>query len=95
MLKLCPSGYVARISRRQNTGHIPQACSWECHSYGNPMGNVPWDGMVWDRHKLQWDGNGTDKYVPWATLGLSMGMSFLWESHGKRPMGWVGTDITC
>jgi len=20
--------------------------------------------------------------------GLSMGMSFLWESHGKRPMGW-------
>jgi len=21
--KLCPSGYVARISRRQNTGHIP------------------------------------------------------------------------
>jgi len=23
--------------------------------------------------------------------GLSMGMSFLWESHGKRPMGWDGT----
>jgi len=23
MRKLCPSGYVARISRRQNTGHIP------------------------------------------------------------------------
>jgi len=21
-----------------------QACPWECHSYGNPMGNVPWDG---------------------------------------------------
>ena len=21
--KLCPSGYVARISRRQNTGHTP------------------------------------------------------------------------
>jgi len=20
--------------------------------------------------------------------GLSMGMGFLWESHGKRPMGW-------
>ena len=20
-----------------------QACPWECHSYGNPMGNVPWD----------------------------------------------------
>jgi len=23
MQKLCPSGYVARISRRQNTGYIP------------------------------------------------------------------------
>jgi len=23
MRKLCPSGYVARVSRRQNTGHIP------------------------------------------------------------------------
>ena len=23
-----------------------------------------------------------------ALTGLSMGMSFLWESHGKRPMGW-------
>jgi len=44
--------------------------------------------MGWDRHKLLWDGNGTDKYVPWTTLGLSMGMAFLWESHGKRPMGW-------
>jgi len=22
--------------------------------------------------------------------GLSMVMSFLWESHGKRPMGWDG-----
>jgi len=49
--------------------------------------------MGWDRHKLLWDGNGTDKYVPWTTLGLSMGMSFLWESHGKRPVGWDGTGI--
>jgi len=23
MRELCPSGYVARISHRQNTGHIP------------------------------------------------------------------------
>jgi len=22
-----------------------QSCPWEYHSYGNPMGNVPWDGM--------------------------------------------------
>ena len=51
---------------------------WESHGK-RPMG--------WDRHKLLWDGNGTDKYVAWTTLGLSMGMSFLWESHGKRPMG--------
>jgi len=59
---------------------------------------IPWEtshGMGWDRHKLLWDGNGTDKYVPWITLGLSMGMSFLWESHGKRPMGWDGTGINC
>ena len=27
--------------------------------------------------------------------GLSMGMSFLWESDGKRPMGWDGTGINC
>jgi len=52
---------------------------WESHRK-RPMG--------WDRHKLLWDGNGTDKYVPWTTLGFSMGISFLWESHGKRPMGW-------
>ena len=36
-----------------------QACPWE------------WEmshGMGLDRHKLLWDGNGTDKYVPWTTL---------------------------
>jgi len=27
--------------------------------------------MGWDRHKLLWDGNGTDKYVPWTTLPLA------------------------
>jgi len=47
-------------------------------------------GMGWDRHKLLWDGNGPNKYVPCTTLGLSMGMSFLWDSHGKRPIGWDG-----
>jgi len=30
-------------SRVQSTDS--QACPWECHSYGNPMGNVPWDRM--------------------------------------------------
>jgi len=23
-----------------------------------------------DRHKLLWDENGTDKYVPWTTLKI-------------------------
>jgi len=60
--------------------------------HGNviPMG-IPWEtshGTGWDTHKLLWDGNGTDKHVLWTTLGLSMGMSFLWESHGKLPMRW-------
>jgi len=27
--------------------------------------------------------------------GVSMGMSFLWESHRKRPRGWDGTGINC
>jgi len=48
-----------------------QACPWKCHSYRNPMGNVPWDGTGCDRHKLLWDVNVTDKYVPWTTLVIS------------------------
>jgi len=36
------------------------------------MGNVPWDGIGRDRHKLLWDGNGTDKYVPWTTLLIAL-----------------------
>jgi len=27
--------------------------------------------------------------------GLSIGMSFLWESHGKHPMGFDGTAHIC
>jgi len=27
--------------------------------------------------------------------GLSVGMPFLLESNGKRPMGWDGTGINC
>jgi len=34
---------------------------WESHGK-RPMG--------WDRHKLLWDGNGTDEYVPWTTLEM-------------------------
>jgi len=26
--------------------------------------------MGWERHKLLWDGNGTDKYVPQTTLAI-------------------------
>jgi len=36
---------------------------WESHGK-RPMG--------WDRHKLLWDGNGTDKYVPWTTLEITL-----------------------
>jgi len=35
---------------------------WESH------GKRP---MSWDRHKLLWDGNGTDKYIPWTTLCIA------------------------
>jgi len=45
-----------------------QACPWEWDSFGNPMGNVPRNGT----DKFLWDGNGTDKHVPWTTLDLSM-----------------------
>jgi len=43
--------------------------------HGNviPMG-IPWEtshGKGRDRHKLLWDGNGTDKYVPWTTLVIT------------------------
>jgi len=44
--------------------------------HGNviPMG-IPWEtsyGMGRGRHKLLWDGNGTNKYVPWTTLEILM-----------------------
>jgi len=44
--------------------------------HGNiiPM-EIPWEtshGMGRDRHKLLWDGNGTDKSVPWTTLRLRL-----------------------
>jgi len=35
-------------------------------------------GMAWDRHKLLWDGNGTDKYVPWTTLYTSTWSNYFW-----------------
>jgi len=34
-------------------------------------------GMGWDRHKLLWDGNGTDKYVPWTTLRFTIALGRL------------------
>jgi len=35
-------------------------------------------GIPWHGHKLLWDGNGTDKYVPWTTLviRLAVGLGF-------------------
>jgi len=43
--------------------------------HGNviPMG-IPCEtfhGIGWDRHTLLWDGNRTDKYVPWTTLSIT------------------------
>jgi len=35
--------------------------------------------MGCDRHKLLWDGNGTDKYVPWTTLRIGS------LKHLKKP----------
>jgi len=38
---------------------------------------IPWEsshGMGRDRHKLLWDENGADKYVPWTTLDISVMM---------------------
>jgi len=33
--------------------------------------------MGWDRHKLLWDGDGTDKYVLWTTLLVSIKVKLL------------------
>ena len=46
-----------------------------------------------DRHKLLWDGNGTDEYVPWTTLvirhnvllDLGNGSNRFWESASDGP----------
>jgi len=38
--------------------------------------------MGWDRHKLLWDGNGTDKYVPWTTLHVLCRMN---KAHRTMP----------
>jgi len=44
--------------------------------------------MGWDRHKLLSDGNGTDKYVPWTTLQIYLGMPEVfyrgWSSNCKN-----------
>ena len=66
----------------------PYTCPWESHGK-RPMGR--------DRHKLLWDGNGTDKYVPWTTLDsttchrplhLSAGRSRNHSSRRTVP-GWL------
>jgi len=37
--------------------------------------------MGWDRHKLLWVANGTDKYVPWTTLCICvLFVVFFWLS---------------
>jgi len=45
--------------------------------------------MGWDRNKLLWDGNGTDKYVPWTTLPIDIRVlahqACRQERHGRAP----------
>jgi len=36
-----------------------------------------------DRHKLLWDGNGTDKYVPWTTLAIPAAYRLI-DCYSKR-----------
>jgi len=58
---------------RLGTANLNRLISRLVHGNGIPMG-IPWEtshGMGWDRHKLLWDGNGTDKYVPWTPLLIS------------------------
>jgi len=45
--------YPIRILRLVHRNVIPMGIPWEtshgmgqCHSYGNPMGNIPWDGTA-------------------------------------------------
>ena len=50
-LKYCLLLSLIRLDFIQTTNIIRfanemQACPWECRSYGNPMGNVPWDGTA-------------------------------------------------
>jgi len=50
---------------------------WESHGK-RPMG--------WDRHKLLWDGNGTDRDNPRLAHGNVIPMGIPWEtSHGMGP----------
>ena len=48
------------VSRRQdvkenNLRLKAQACPWEWDFHGNPMGNVPWDGMGQHELHFPWD----------------------------------------
>jgi len=56
---------------------------WESH------GTFP---MGWDRHKLLWDGNGTDKYVPWTTLGFTCECHFYGNPMVNVPWDGIGWD---
>jgi len=49
------------------------------HGIVIPMGIrlITSHGLGRDRHELLWDGNGTDKYVPWTTLEICQGQMFV------------------
>jgi len=72
--------FVSKYSLQSNAFTITRLV----HGNVIPMG-IPWktsNGLGWDRHKLLWDGNGTNKYVPWTTLVISNKLRL----HTKTPM---------
>jgi len=56
---------------------------WESHGKRETS-----HGMGRDRHKLLWDGNGTDKYVPWTTLAVTTSLT-------GDALGFNGKQLTC
>ena len=48
--------------------------------------------MGWDRHKLLWDGDGTNKYVLWTTLKIKSNISHWFYLFTYCSLLWV-SDI--
>jgi len=68
------------------------------HGNGIPMG-ITWEtshGMGWDRHKLLWDGSGTDKYVLWTTLMICVKVfRSTFKAMSFQGLHWLQTLGSC